>query len=242
MKQIILTSLFPLLGIITTSAKDGPPPIPVVPQDAPAITATPRNPNDQVVQGRIKRFNELAQQGGFDVMFLGDSITHCWEPFNPKNGETVWNEKIAPFNAVNFGIGGETTENLIWRLDNGHLEGALNPKAVVLLIGTNNAFRDTPEEIAAGIGAIVTRIHQRLPKTKILLYSIFPRSSQATNKILATYDGHWNIKTIDLSDQLMNPDGKLVDGVSWDGLHLTSKGYDIWADSLVPELQAILKH
>ncbi len=251
MNKSIVTSVFTLLVFLTANAKDGPPPIPVVPPETIAVTSVPRNPNDQVVQGRTKLFTEQAKKGGFDVMFLGDSITHCWETFNPKNGEAVWKEKIAPFNAVNFGIGGEMIENLLWRLDNGNLDGALNPKAVVLLIGTNNAFRDKPEEIAAGIGAIVTRIHKRLPKAKILLYGILPRShpggepahktSQEANKIIAKYDGHWNIKYIDLTDKFMKPGGGLADGASWDGLHLTTKGYEIWADSLVPELEAILK-
>lgn len=252
MKNIILKFGFTLMIALTAKAKDGPPPIPVVPPDIIAVTCVTRDPNDKVVQGRTKLFNEQAQKGGFDVMFLGDSITHCWEPFNPKNGEGVWKERIAPLNAVNFGIGGENIENLLWRLDNGNLDGALNPKAVVLLIGTNNAFRDKPEEIAAGIGAILTRLHKRLPKAKILLYGIFPRAhnggepahknSQAANQIIAKYDGHWNIKYIDLTEKLMKPGGGLIDGVSWDGLHLTSKGYEIWADSLVPELEAILKH
>jgi len=241
-----------LLTVGSVHAKDGPPPIPEVKPETTTITGVARNPNDNVVQDRTKLFNVQAQQGGFDVMFLGDSITHCWETFNPQNGAKVWEEKIAPFGAVNFGIGGEMIENLLWRLENGNLNGALDPKAVVLLIGTNNAFRDKPEEIAAGIGAILTRIHHRLPEAKILLYGIFPRAhpggeaahetSQEANKILAKYDGHWNIKYIDLTDKLVKPDGGLIDGVSWDGLHLTSKGYEIWADSLVPELQAILKN
>lgn len=243
-----------ILVLLTTGmaqAADTPPPIPEVAKDAKALVPIPRNPNDKVVQDRTKLFNEQAKKGGFDVMFLGDSITHCWETFNPKNGAAVWKERIAPFNAVNFGIGGENTETLLWRLDNGNLDGALDPKVVVVMIGTNNAFRDTPEEIAAGVGAILTRVHNRLPKAKILLYAIFPRfhpggdvahkNNQAANKILAKYDGHWNIKFIDIGDKFMKDSNHLADGVSWDGLHLTEKGYQIWADSLVPELKAILK-
>jgi lysophospholipase L1-like esterase len=232
-------------------AADTPPPIPVVSKEAKALVPVPRDPNDQTVQGRTKLFNDQAQKGGFDVMFLGDSITHCWESFNPNNGEAVWKERIAPFNAVNFGIGGENTETLLWRLENGNLKGALDPKVIVLMIGTNNGFRDKPEEIAAGIGAILTRLHERLPKAKILLYGIFPRNhpggevahktSQEVNKILANYDGHWNIKYIDIGDWFMKPNGNLIEGVSWDGLHLTAKGYGIWADSLVTEFDAILK-
>ncbi len=251
MKATVLNAILVLLTASLTHAADTPPPIPEVAKDAKAIVPVPRDPNDQVVQGRTKSFNEQAKKGGFDVMFLGDSITHCWEAFNPKNGASVWKERIAPFNAVNFGIGGETTETLLWRLDNGNLDGALDPQAVVVMIGTNNAFRDKPEEIAAGVGAVLARVHKRLPKAKILLYAIFPRShpggevahknSQEANKILARYDGHWNIKFIDIGERFMKAPDQLADGVSWDGLHLTEKGYEIWADSLVPELKAILR-
>lgn len=238
--RILRMLVIPILANVVEAA-DTPPPIPVVAREAKAIVPVPRDPNDQVVQGRTRLFNEQAQKGGFDVMFLGDSITHCWEPFNPNNGEVVWKERIAPFHAVNFGIGGENTETLLWRLENGNLKGALDPKVIVLMIGTNNAFRDKPDEIAAGIGAIVTRLHERLPKAKILLYGIFPRihpggevahkTSQEVNRIIAKYDGHWNIKYIDIGERFIKPDGTLIDGVSWDGLHLTNKGYGIWADS-----------
>jgi lysophospholipase L1-like esterase len=244
----ILLALF-ITGAVL--AEDTPPPIPQVPADCKAVAGSQRPLSDATVQNRIKAFNQKAQEGGFDVMFIGDSITHCWEPFNPNNGEAVWKERIAPFKAANFGIGGDTTDTVIWRLDNGNLKGALDPKAVVIMLGTNNGYRDKPEETAAGIGAIITRIHERFPKAAILLYAIFPRihpggevphrNNQAVNKILATYHGHWNITFVDICERFMEGKNRLKKGVSWDGLHLTRKGYEIWADSLEKELSALLK-
>lgn len=139
---------------------------------------------------------------------------------------------------------------MIWRLDNGNLTGALDPKVIVLMLGTNNSCFDKSEEVAAGIGAILARLHERFPKAKILLYAIFARNdpnnnqrqgNDAANKLIAKYDGYWNIKYLDLNPKLTKPDGNLLDGVMFDGTHPTAKGYNIWADSLVPELQEVLK-
>ena len=138
MKKQVLSMAIVLLLAGAAQAADAPPPIPVVAKDAKAMVGVPRPKNDTTCQGRFKKFNEQAKAGGFEVLFLGDSITHLWE----QHGKAVWEKRIAPFGAANFGIGGDTTANMIWRLDHGKLEGALDPKIVVLMLGTNNIGGD----------------------------------------------------------------------------------------------------
>jgi len=228
------------------AADNAKPPIPIVDKNAKALVGTPRPANDTTCQERFKRFNEQAKAGGFDVLFVGDSITHLWED----HGKEVWEKRIAPFKAANFGIGGDTTESVIWRLDNGNLDGALNPRVVVLMLGTNNAGQSTPEETAAGLGAILERLHTRFPKAKLLLLPIFARSQPGTvlrkinddvNKIISQYNGHWNIKYVDINPKLTYTNGNRLPGCYWDETHLTAMGYELWADALVPEFEAVLK-
>lgn len=222
-----------------------PPPIPVVAKDCKAIVPDPH----LGTMPRHEKFNALAKAGGFDVLFVGDSITHGWEG----GGKAVWDEKIAPFKAANFGIGGDRTEHVLWRFEHGNLDGALNPKVIIIMIGTNNTGhrKDKPEETAAGIGAICAKLHERFPQAQQLLLAIFPRSAKPTdelrvindnvNKLIAQYNGHWNIKYLDINAKLLEADGTLSRDIMPDLLHPNAKGYAIWADALVPEIQAALK-
>lgn len=222
-----------------------PPPIPAVSTTAKSLCPEPRE------GGWMKRhesFNQLAARGGFDVLFVGDSITQGWEG----SGKQVWEKDIAPLTAANFGIGGDRTEHVLWRFENGNLKGKLNPKVMVLMLGTNNTGhrRDKPEEIAAGVGAILKKFHDRFPDAKIILLGIFPRGATATdslrvnneaaNKIMATFNGCWNIKYLDIGPKFLGPDGTLSKEIMPDLLHLSPKGYQIWADAVVPEIKAAL--
>ncbi len=117
------------------------------------------------------RFLERAKKGKVDLLFLGDSITQGW------NDNEVWQRFYGPRNAANFGIGGDRTEHVLWRIQHGELEG-IEPKVAVLMIGTNNVSSSTPDEIAQGITAIVKELRSRLPKTKILLLGVFPRGEK----------------------------------------------------------------
>ena len=232
-----------IAGCATPTAT--PPPIPQVAKDTKAIVADPHNGT----MPRHEKFNALAKAGGFDVLFVGDSITHGWEG----GGKTVWDQKIAPFKAANFGIGGDRTEHVLWRFEHSNLEGALNPKVIIIMIGTNNTGhrKDKPEETAAGIGAICAKLHERFPHAQQLLLAIFPRGAKPTdelrqindkvNKIITQYDGHWNIKFVDINAKFLEADGTLSKEIMPDLLHPNAKGYGIWADALVPEIQAALK-
>src|SRR5437667_10681034 len=131
---------------------------------------------------RHKKFVEIAKRGGVDVLFLGDSITDAWggEGRGKAAGTKIFEEEFVPLKAANFGIGGDRTQHVLWRLQTGELDG-IQPKVVMLMIGTNNSNTNaktkvednTAEEIAAGVTAIVKEIHKRSPQTKVLLLRIF---------------------------------------------------------------------
>lgn len=181
------------------------------------------------------------------VYFLGDSITQGWT--NSKSGGPVWKAKIASLGAGCFGIGGDRTENLLWRVQNG-LFADSQPRLVVLMIGTNNLSRNTPSEIVEGIETIVTEIRQRSPETKILLLGIFPRDEkpgtesrrkipQINADISSLADGK-TIFYLDLGGKFLAPDGTISKEIMPDFLHLSTTGYNLWADAIVEEIQKLV--
>jgi len=218
-----------------------------VPAHAAALVPTSRLDEGWWRQ-RFERLNELASRGGFDVMFVGDSITQGWEGA----GKQEWDQKIAPFGAANFGISGDRTEHVLWRLTHGNLTGALDPKAIVVMLGTNNTGQrhDRPEEIAAGVAEVTRVLHRRFPRARILLFAVFPRAASAsdpdrinndaTNRLLGHLGGHSGVRVIDINRRLLSTDGTLMTSVMPDLLHPNATGYAIWADALVPEIRAAL--
>src|SRR6185436_15063109 len=138
--------------------------------------------------GWLKRhevFVEEARKGGFDVLFLGDSITDAWRGGAAKK---IWDATFAPMKAANFGISGDRTQHVLWRLQNGEFEGLTLPKVVVLMIGTNNNGQKDPEPAVsaiAGIQSIVREIHKKSKSTKVLLLGVFPRGEKADNPLRA---------------------------------------------------------
>ena len=221
----------------------------------PAASPSPRLDKEKNPEkGWIKRhegFVEIAKKGDVDVLFLGDSITDGWRGFNPKNksgGKNVWDKNFAPLKAVNFGIGGDRTEHVLWRIQNGELDG-IKPKVAVLMIGTNNTGANSAEQIAEGITAIVKTIHDKSPSTKIVLLAVFPRGKQipnpgntkiiAINQIVAKLDGK-NVKYMDIGDKFMK-DGQIPADIMPDYLHLSEAGYQIWADAVAPTVTEMLK-
>jgi len=188
--------------------------------------------------GRHEAILERIQKGNVDLIFIGDSITHSWE----NGGKELWNKYYAPRNAVNMGFGGDRTEHVLWRLDNGEVDG-ISPKLAVLMIGTNNSNGNdyTAEEIADGIKAICRRIRQKLPKTKILILTIFPRGAQpspqreknATASRLASQIAHGKmIHYLDINDKFLTKDGTLSKDIMPDLLHPNARGYKIWAEAI----------
>jgi lysophospholipase L1-like esterase len=189
-----------------------------------------------------RNFLKRAKQGNVDLLFLGDSITQMW------NDNEVWKRFYGPRNAANFGIGGDRTQHVLWRIQNGELDG-IEPKVVVLMIGTNNASSATADEIAQGITAIVEELRHRLPRSRILLLGVFPRGQkpdatreklQAVNARIARLDDGSHVKFLDIGKAFLNEDGTISREIMPDYLHLSAKGYRIWADAMEPTLWSML--
>ncbi len=199
-------------------------------------------------------FVKRAKQGGIDLLFLGDSITAGW--LWDKGGRNVWNKYYAPRHAAEFGIGYDRTQNVLWRIEHGELDG-IKPKAVVLLIGTNNAGnedngkpRNTTPEIIEGVTTLVRELRARLPESKILLLGIFPRGGtndpvreqvKAVNVQLAKLDDGKMVKFMDIGSKFLCTDGTLSRDIMPDLLHPDEKGYHIWADAMEGPLNQMLK-
>jgi lysophospholipase L1-like esterase len=207
-------------------------------------------PNERKDKGAVdlhKSFLKIAEKGDVDVLFLGDSITQGWAG----SGKNVWKKQFDPLKAANFGIGGDRTQHVLWRITEGkELEGIM-PKAIVMMIGTNNMGDNSAQEIADGVMAIVKELRQQKPDSKILLLGVFPRSAKATDKIrdkikevnskIAKLDDKKMVKYLDIGEKFLDKDGELSKDIMPDYLHLSEKGYQIWADAIAPSLEELLK-
>ena len=203
----------------------------------------------------LPRFDEkraLATHGGYDIVFLGDSITHGWE----SRGAEVWAKNFAegPYKALNCGFGGDRTEHVLWRLDHGQLAD-LKPRVFVLMIGTNNTgHRDVetepPTDTILGIQAILGRLEQSYPEAKVILHPIFPRGATTNDalrvrndlinrEIRAFVDGK-RVLWCDFNSRLLTPDGVLEKTLAPDLLHPGAAGYEIWTEALKPYLDYAL--
>jgi lysophospholipase L1-like esterase len=226
---------------------------------APAADAAVQNtavipmPRDASWIKRHEGFVQEAQRGGMDILFLGDSITDFWR----SQGSNLWNRCYAPRRAANFGISGDRTQHILWRIGHGELDG-IRPKVVVLMIGTNNTgkergsdkIRNTVPETIAGVQAVVRALRARLPNTKILLLAIFPRGSlddpqraqvALVNSVIAKLDDGKAVKYLDINPKFLEADGSLPKNIMPDGLHPNENGYRIWAEAMEPTLAEMLK-
>jgi lysophospholipase L1-like esterase len=195
---------------------------------------------------RHKKFLELAKSGNPEVVFLGDSITQGWEGA----GKEAWKKNFEPLKSFNFGIGGDQTGHVLWRLTEGGEFETVQPKVVVLMIGTNNTGKHNAEQIAGGIGAIVKTIQEKSPKTKVLLLAVFPRAAKADapprvkigeiNKIISKLDNGKSVRYLDIGPKFLQEDGTLTKEIMPDLLHLSPRGYEIWAEAITPTLKEML--
>jgi lysophospholipase L1-like esterase len=216
-------------------------------------TATNPVPLDARWVARHEGFVAQAKQGGIDILFMGDSITDFWR----NRGSNVWNQYYAPRHAANFGISGDRTQHVLWRMDNGELDG-IKPKVVVLMIGTNNTGkerdnktpRNTVPEIIEGVQAVVGDLRARLPESKILLLAIFPRGTlddpqraqvALVNTVIAKLDDGKMVQYLDIDSKFLEADGTLPRSIMPDLLHPNAHGYQIWADAMNPTLDEMLK-
>ena len=190
-------------------------------------------------------FNKRVAQGNCDLIFIGDSITQGWEG----RGKGVWAKHYAKRNAVNLGIGGDRTQHVIWRLDNGNLY-RIKPKAAVIMIGTNNSGSNTSQEIADGVQVIVNQLRKKLPETQVLLLGVFPRGTNNSDKRRQVNEGANAIfkkladgnavHYLDIGPKFLEKDGTLSREIMPDLLHLSEKGYTIWAESIEAKLKELM--
>jgi lysophospholipase L1-like esterase len=182
---------------------------------------------------------QRANANKYDLIFDGDSITDNWQAA----GKGVWTQHYAALNPVDFGIGGDRTEHLLWRLQQGQVDGQ-NPKLIVLMIGTNNLASNSDDQISEAIGAIVKDYLKRCPQAHLLLLGIFPRGASATDpfraritsinqKIAPLGDGK-RVTYLDIGSKFLQPDGTLTKDIMPDYLHPSAKGYEIWASAIQP--------
>lgn len=189
----------------------------------------------------------LALESPIDLVFLGDSITHAWEYTAPK----IWQKYYGDRNALNLGFDGDRTENLLWRIQNGELEG-LSPKLFVLLIGTNNTGhrQESSEDTALGVKAILDELQTRLPATKILLMAIFPRSKTPTqrlrklvdgsNQLIKQYADEKCIFWMDINHLFIDAQGILDEAIMPDLLHPIAAQYEVWAAAIEATVKRLL--
>jgi (4-O-methyl)-D-glucuronate---lignin esterase len=195
---------------------------------------------------------EKAKKGRIDVYFEGDSIVRRWGALDYPDFLTNWKENFFGWNAANFGWGGDRTQNILWRLENGELDG-INPKVIVVQAGANNVGNQprgeqTIDEIARGIKAIIDLCQQKAPDATIILTAVFPRNELPVittvnhiNARLATYADGKKFRFVNINDRLADSNGTILDGVmNADKLHLSTKGYQIWADALKPIFRELL--
>lgn len=237
-----------------TPAAPAKPAVPAVklPPQPPDVAAPKMGPDGKPNAGFVashERFVGIAKEGKAQLVFLGDSITAGWAG----NGKEVWAKSFGAYTPANFGIGGDRTQHVLWRIQNGELDG-IKPKAFVVMIGTNNSGTDPAEGIAKGVTAIVETIRAKQPQAKILLLAVFPRGSKPdgqlnaqndklkqVNATISKLDDGQHIFYLDIGDKFPTTDGKLDKSVMPDFLHLSPAGYQIWADTISPKLAELMK-
>jgi len=197
---------------------------------------------------RHEGFVATAKQGNIDLLLHGDSITDWWVQGDAS--KAVFDKYFGNTRTANFAVAGDTTQGVLWGLRNGEGQG-FQPKAVMLMIGTNNSGTFTAPEIAEGVGAVVLELRRDFPDAKILLLAIFPRSVPGdpvrdriaeVNRIVAKLDDHQHVFYMDIGRKFLDDKGVfLADSFRADNLHPQAKGYDIWGEAVSARLAELVK-
>jgi len=192
-------------------------------------------------------YKKLKKLDSIELVFLGDSITQAWENFEPSK---VWDQFYQHRGALNLGFAGDRTEHLLWRIENGELDG-LSPRLVVLLIGTNNTGHrlDAADDTANAIQVILAAIKNKLPQTKTLLLALFPRSAKPTqrlrilnndiNQLIHVYADNKTVFFLDIGAYFLNKEERLDETIMNDFLHLNADQYQVWAEAMEPTIQQL---
>ena len=211
-----------------------------------ATTPTPAKTNgEKWWRGNFDRIlsDIKKMEGHIDLAFIGDSITARWG-----NGD-LFKKHWGAYRAVNMGIGGDQTQHVLWRNENGQLDG-YKARVFVVLIGTNNCWgkNTDPAEVAAGIKAILAQIQAKQPQAKILLLSILPCGEKpnpgrdtrnAVNDLISKFAGG-AVHYMDIRDKFLEPDKSISKEVMKDSLHLSEKGFDIWAEAISGKVKELM--
>jgi lysophospholipase L1-like esterase len=230
-------------------------PFPKTPEQPAQVVGPADQPAPRTDQNSMTAHAELvkkAKTGRIDVYFVGDSITRRWGALDYPELLANWRSNFFGWNAANFGWGADRIQNILWRLENGELDG-VRPRIIVVLAGTNNVGTEPGgdekiTDITRGLKAIVDVCQRKAPNATIILTAIFPRNDNMAvlpeidriNAYLASLADGRKIRFINVNDQLADKDGRLSDGMTRDKLHPTLKGYQIWADALKPVFLELL--
>jgi len=232
-----------------------------VPLAAPAAVAQSADPVKPVARTDAnsklahEQLLQKAKTGRIDVYFVGDSITRRWGATDYPKFLANWRQNFHGWNAANFGWGADTVQNVLWRLTNGELDG-VKPKVIVVMAGTNNIGARPPAggaeakaaEIADGLKAVLDVCREKAPDAVVILMGITPRNDnpaampvieKANERLERLADGK-KVRYVNINAKLADKDGKLLEGMSPDRLHLSEKGYQVWADALKPILTEVL--
>jgi lysophospholipase L1-like esterase len=223
-----------------------------------AVQAPADRPLSRTDQNSLTAHTQLlekAAKGGIDVYFEGDSITRRWGATDYPEFLANWKQNFFGWNAADFGWGADTIQNILWRLQNGELDG-VNPKVIVLLAGTNNVGRTNPpdgdaakvEDITKGIKAVLDVMQAKAPRATIILMGIFPRNDNIAvmptidriNANISKFADGKKIRYLNINEKLADKSGKLFEGMMGDGLHPSLKGYQVWADALKPMFRELI--
>jgi lysophospholipase L1-like esterase len=196
---------------------------------------------------RHEGFVATAKQGNIDLLLHGDSITDWWQQ---EANKPVFDKYFGNIRTANFAVAGDTTQGVLWGLRNGEGQG-FQPKAVMLMIGTNNTGTFTGPEIAEGVGAVIMELRRDFPDAKILLLAIFPRGVPGdpvrdkiaeVNRIVARLDDRRHVFYLDIGRKFLDDKGVfLADSFRPDNLHPLAKGYDIWGEAVSAKLAELMK-
>ena len=218
-----------------------------------ASTPVPRKDSNSLIAHQ--QLIQKAKRGGIDVYFVGDSITRRWGASDPQYRQLLenWKTNFFGWNAASFGWGADRIENILWRLENGELDG-VNPKVIVVLSGINNVGTEAGDaekvaDITRGLKAILGVCQDKAPNATLILTAIFPRNdnpaviptiNQVNRNLAGLADGK-QVRFLDISDKLADREGRLFPGMmNADKLHPTLKAYQVWADALKPILTELL--
>lgn len=249
---LLLSSALLLAQAPAGGAAPGAPPFGAGQRGAPAPANVPFH--NERNDARHQTFSDIAKKGNIDLLFVGDSITDWF--YWPRNGEVtggkVWEANFAPLKPANFAIAGDTTQGVLWRMQNGELEG-FKAKLIVLMLGTNNTASNPIGQIIDGDRLIVEEFKKHQPQAKVLVLGVFPRNNarapeqtpvmnatiKAVNTGLAQFADGKQVFYMDIGDKFL-VNGVVPADIMADGLHPTAKGYQIWADAILPTVKKLM--